>query len=58
MLLTAEQQIGQIDVALIVEEGTAVDPAGVQSMGDGDGGGGHAVPFILATAMQVDIGLT
>ena len=58
MFLPTDEQVGQIDVALIIHQRAAVDAARMQAMGQCDGGRGHAVPFILAARMEIDVGLT
>src|SRR3546814_12073168 len=53
MFRFADQQVGQIDVLLVVDERLAVDAADVEARGESNRRRGAIVPFILPAGVQV-----
>ncbi|KAG5721915.1 hypothetical protein E4T56_gene3818, partial [Termitomyces sp. T112] len=57
MFGAADQQVGQIGVALIIDQRRSVDPAAMEAMGQSDGDRRAAVPFELSARMEVNVRL-
>jgi len=57
MFFAANEQVGHVNITLVIDQRTAVDTADVQAICRRDRNGCAAVPFILPAGVQIDIGL-